>query len=112
VINESTVLVLGAGASSPYGFPLGATLVERIVFETSGNGHTLFRQLRDCGEEPGTILSLGKALHLSGQPSIDAFLERRPDLLRVGKLAIAAALMPYEDHDKLLTNTGSNGFVI
>ena len=37
----------------------------------------------------------------SGQPSVDAFLERRPEFLDVGKLAIAFCLMPFEREEKL-----------
>src|SRR5206468_3427791 len=36
----------------------------------------------------------------SGQPSVDAFLERRPEFLGVGKLAIAFCLMPFEREEK------------
>jgi hypothetical protein len=40
---------------------------------------------------------------------VDAFLEHRPDLVEIGKAAIAAALIPYEHHNHLffdLTRAG------
>jgi hypothetical protein len=37
----------------------------------------------------------------SGQLSVDAFLETRPDLVDMGKRAIACGLIPYEKEDEL-----------
>jgi hypothetical protein len=44
----------------------------------------------------------------SGQPSVDAFLERRPEFLGVGKLAIAYCLIPFEDEAKLYCQPDSS----
>jgi hypothetical protein len=40
---------------------------------------------------------------------VDAFLERRPEFLGVGKLAIAYCLIPLEDEAKLYQPTSSRG---
>lgn len=41
-------------------------------------------------------------LHNSMQPSVDAFLEKRPRLMHIGKAAISCALIPYEQEATLL----------
>jgi hypothetical protein len=58
----------------------------------------LFRQLEIAPEAPGAFALL---LLKSMQPSVDAFLENQPDFLKVGKAAIAAALIPYENQDMI-----------
>jgi hypothetical protein len=96
MITTPTVLVLGAGASHPYGFPTGERLKREICGTFSGpdtpaalllcpqTGHHKFFEFRE-------------AFLRSGQPSIDAFLQYRPNFLEVGKLAIAYCLIPYEN---------------
>ena len=110
MITVPTTLVLGAGASMPYGFPSGARLREKLC-------------------DPGSLLSLhskfpeadvrifcNEFLH-SGMKSIDAFLSRRgsqslypphsvpsrgePTFGDIGKAAIAAILINCERHESL-----------
>lgn len=100
MIRKRTVFVLGAGASAPYGFPLGGALVDEIC-----------RHLRSSTDVASRVHEAGFALHdihrfrddlaESGRASIDAFLEKRPSYLPVGKACIAAALIPYEHEDEL-----------
>ena len=93
-ITRRTVLVLGAGASQPYGFPLGPALRDIICAQT-----TDFRSqitLRSFGFERGEIDAFGTALRHSGFGSIDAFLEAEPRFTSLGKVAIALALLPRE----------------
>ena len=83
--DQKTVLILGAGASAPYGFPTGQALIDWI-----------------CGEFVGVAGGLGvgevevkqfvSRLRRSGANSIDLFLEHNPDLQRTGKIAIAYAI--------------------
>jgi len=54
-------------------------------------------------------LHSGNAFLRSGQPSVDAFLERRPNFLGVGKLAIAYCLIPFEDEAKLYKSEPNRG---
>src|SRR3990172_1198198 len=91
-----TVFVLGAGASAPYGYPVGRVLVEQIVTRGVPEGSVLHT---NAFREFQTILKE------SGADSIDAFLERRTDLLPLGKLAIAHALIGYEQHERLWEDT-------
>lgn len=96
MIRSPTVLVLGAGASKPYGYPLGSELVDRIVSLTGQQGG--FSQLFDNEYD---VASFHERFRRSDPSSIDDFLESNPDLAPLGKLAIASALTiwgPTPDH--------------
>ena len=101
MIKAPTVFVLGAGASAPYGFPLGRTLMSEIVRKLRKAGD--FRdQVQACA--PHTDMArFTSRLSASGRSSIDLFLEKRPDLLEIGKAAIVRALVPYEIDDEFDT---------
>lgn len=99
------VLVLGAGASYPYGFPLGRRLVFDIVQELQSSGSTL-SVLLQLGYQRSDLNQFADALHRSNLPSIDSFLESRSALQELGKLAIAASLIPREDPRKLIRESG------
>lgn len=97
MITKPTVLVLGAGASIPYGYPSGAGLVKDIVLSIS---NTNWREIYDaCGVTDSEMYSLRSELHLSQKPSIDTFLEHRPEFLKAGKVAIALSLLSNENPD-------------
>ena len=105
MITKPTVFVLGAGVSMSYGFPSGSRLVKEICgatgisFEDNQPGlltkgeitkvfHDVFGEIKT--EE------FGKALNLSQRYSIDAFLERRPEFIDIGKWAIALFILRQE----------------
>lgn len=97
MFTEKTVFILGAGASAPYGFPLGEGLVKDIV-DGLKSASGLFECIRDdhrypCDEFAGR---LGVA------NSVDAFLEKdeNEELRELGKLCIAAVLLPKEEQSK------------
>src|SRR5229473_2124193 len=95
-----TVFVLGAGASAPYGFPLGLDLLDLVVTRmTLRDKPNLFTQF--LGQSYDEMLTFGEALARSGRTSVDAFLEHRPEFIELGKLAIAYALMDRELPDML-----------
>lgn len=96
MIKKKTVLVLGAGASMPYGLPSGSQLMQEILGGISSGGNALFRRLRDLGNGPGEIASFHDNLLHSDQPSVDAFLEHWDKFVDMGKQAIAACLIPKE----------------
>jgi len=103
MINRPTVFILGAGASYSFGYPLGKDLVDIIVknFDpnNSENAIELFKGLGFSDED---IISFRDKLRLSAAPSIDSFLEPRGEDDRyLGKLAIAYALIPFENTDTL-----------
>jgi hypothetical protein len=101
MIKRKLVLVLGAGASMPYGFPSGVGLRDELVRELESGGTQMFARLVDSGCKQGQIKEFRLALKTSGKYSVDAFLEHRPEFLDVGKKAIAHALMNRERDERL-----------
>ena len=102
MITNRTVLILGAGASHPYGFPTGKELRNEIILGCAG-GRTppLANSLLECGFIESQIIQFGNVLRLSGQVSVDRFLERRKEYLEIGKAALAISLVTKEDLQRL-----------
>jgi hypothetical protein len=98
MITEPTVLILGAGASSDYGFPLGRGLRNDVC---DGLGPRYDDVLTEAGFDAGAMKEFVNSLRHSGYSSVDWFLEDRPEFIDVGKAAIAAALIPRESPDRL-----------
>jgi hypothetical protein len=97
-------MVLGAGASAPYGFPLGPKLVTDILkFVRSPSEQTKAILAYNDIDRPEAYM-FADLLEGSGMYSIDAFLEDRKEFLRLGKLAIAAILAPLEIPKKIHGN--------
>lgn len=102
MINRRTVLVLGAGASNDYSFPLGYELLKRMCEDlTPGRGGTLRQQLTNLEFSSDQITNFRHALNFSGRVSVDAFLEHRLDFLEIGKAAIACELIKHERENTL-----------
>ena len=105
MIREPTVLILGAGASRTYGFPLGGELVDLILpnlFEEAPNP-ALLQALGRLGIRLGDIEVFREGLQASGLRSIDLFLEDlEPDdvYVQIGKVAIAHTVLCHETRDK------------
>lgn len=89
MITTKTVLVLGAGASQPYGFPVGSVLVSQL--QSVG----VARQLERAGVA-GEFKQFSEVLGAAQPYSIDEFLENRPEFSSVGTMAITACLLPAE----------------
>lgn len=105
MIQDETVFILGAGASIPFGFPSGKTLVDRII-KGSHDDHSDFGQLF-----PRNLrLEFSKALDLSFAPSIDDFLEKQPKFMEVGKAAICSQLIINEQPDFITRKTKGNWY--
>jgi hypothetical protein len=100
VLTNKHVLVLGAGASQPFGFPTGIQL-SKLVAQNFLEGHNAFDRLAELGFPREKIRGFRDAFFRSGKNSIDAFLEHRTDLMELGKLATAAVLIPFEREDAL-----------
>lgn len=101
MITKPTVLVLGAGASFDYGFPLGRRLLFEIcesLAKTSNPQRMMLTALKYPTEEIENFRS--QLLH-SSQMSIDAFLGHRTNLRSIGKAAIACQLIPCENEANL-----------
>ena len=104
MISRKTVLILGAGASEPYGFPLGRQLLNRICAllgpEHHKNAH--HKVLHDLEHAPSEIEEFWNELRHSDWGSVDEFLEKNHrKYIEIGKHAIASALIPFEDHNCL-----------
>lgn len=103
MIQTPTVFILGAGASAPYGYPIGTGLIDSIC-DNIGNGNlsTFVNTLIHSGQSSQKdIIKFKRALELSRKSSIDAFLEHRKEFMKVGKLAIASVLIQAEMQYKL-----------
>ncbi len=98
MITKSTVFVLGAGASREFGYPSGLELCELLAAPDLSGGRTgPLATLVSCRYAEREVRAFAEALRLSGRLSVDAFLEHRPEFLKIGKAAIAAALIPAEN---------------
>jgi len=98
---KPTVFVLGAGSSADYDFPVGQRLCQLVCDELAANydhGVSL-RQHTDYKDKE--ITDFCRQLRMSGQPSVDAFLEYRTEFLDLGKAAMAVILVKYEASDRL-----------
>lgn len=101
MITKKTVLILGAGASNEFGFPLGEDLKSNIIQSLSSPDNKDFQQLEEFGFDRNHIIKFKKSLSRSPGYSIDAFLEYRPDFHDIGKAVIAQSLIKYEDLGKM-----------
>jgi hypothetical protein len=108
VLTKPTVFVLGAGASVPFGFPVGRALSELVVRDLRDGRHG-FKELRELGGfSEVDITTFRNAFFRSGKLSVDAFLEHRDDLMDIGKAATALALIRFENEGKLFSYDDSN----
>jgi len=97
MIKIPTVLVLGAGASMPYGLPSGASLRDAICIGALDEKSALAGFLRaECGIGDNERTAFGRALLGSRLLSIDTFLSRRSEFARIGKQCIAFELCRQE----------------
>lgn len=76
MIDRPTVFVLGAGASAPYGFPLGRPLLEKVARRFTKGSNEFTQALEQVGFEFDWMHRFGKELLTCGRSSIDAFLKR------------------------------------
>lgn len=96
MIEKPTVIILGAGASFPYGYPLGMGLIEYIYNGITGIAKPLKDQLENLNFSEKEIVDFAEELVLSQKMSIDAFLEHRPEYMDMGKISIAYSIIKGE----------------
>lgn len=94
MITTPTVLILGAGASCPYGFPTAKQLRNDICEAFASRDTPASRLLGDNAAPTEKFLEFREAFWKSGTSSVDAFLKGRSEFLDVGKFAIAYCLIP------------------
>ena len=93
--NQKTVFILGAGSSAA--FPLGLELIRNIISDDSIFTSMGLDLLREAGITQVDYRGFISQLRYADPNSIDAFLEENPDLVEIGKFAIAYQLLKRED---------------
>jgi len=99
MIRIPTVLILGAGASMPYGFPSGADLRKAICLPGNDNAWIYHSLNQFVGIDAEKVQSFAIAFSRSNISSIDSFLAKRLEFTEIGKLAIAAYISAFESPD-------------
>lgn len=98
ILKDKTVFILGAGASQPYGLPLGSDLKKQSMVSGSGLPHLLVNVF---GYDSSLIDQFKKTLNYSVYPTIDIFLENKPRFRGIGSACIAHTIMSRENERKL-----------
>jgi len=88
VITTPTVLILGAGASAPRGFPTGGQLLAQARSQELYGLAEMIKPLPAAAAP-----ALYEAIAQTGDRSLDAMLEYRSDLIQAGKTLMARALL-------------------
>lgn len=102
MIDKPTTIVLGAGASMPYGFPSGEGLRKNIC-RSIGLRSFLPRSLHNLyGISPDETVEFIKAFLYSGVSSIDSFLSKNSRYVKIGKLCIAVDLCTKENFQNVV----------
>jgi len=101
LIVAPTVFVLGAGASEPYGLPLGSQLRLDILAKYNSDVGRAVDLLNTAPFVRKDINAFVEALKYSGLSSVDAFLERRPEFMDIGKAMMGIELLHGEVHERL-----------
>lgn len=98
MIKNLTVLILGAGASHDFGFPIGWDLKNEIISDLRSAGGDRLRYLHELKYTNDEIEVFANDLEGSPYRSVDRFLEQHDneDYLNLGKACIAACLMKRE----------------
>ena len=88
-----TVVILGAGASKPYGFPLGYELVTLILRALDNEIDNFYH----WGFDNKLIHDFKDAITRSKPIAIDDLLVQRREFVEIGKLTIASVLTRFEN---------------
>lgn len=111
MIKTPTTLVLGAGASLPYGFPLAEELMLNV---TSLRGDGVETVAYAAGVERRHVEKFCDVLARSDAPSVDDFLEKNMELSKIGRAAMAYELIgcckgadiSFKDYSRSLKDQG------
>ena len=134
MIDKNTVLILGAGASHPFGYPIGSGLKKKILEKANyplnrlndvNNQETVHNEkisligswdliprylLKNCGFNPDQISQFNTQFAGSHKASIDSFLENRAEYLTLGKALIAMSIFEFESYDLLFNDDEQNWY--
>jgi hypothetical protein len=100
MITRDTVFVLGAGASHPYGMPLGSELRDQICAWRSKKDSNFIGMLDSIGFSWEDIRKLAGEFQDSAVDSIDRFLGLREEHLIAGKYLIAHTILECEHRSR------------
>jgi hypothetical protein len=100
--NRKYVFIIGAGASIPYGFPSGQDLYDLVKDKIVGYAKQYARVILESTQlNPIGVLDQAKkfaqALKNTNGVSVDKFININPEFDRIGRLAIAAAILQCEN---------------
>jgi hypothetical protein len=97
----SKVLVLGAGASHAYNYPLGSGLRAKILAISEGAAREI--GILRSGQSATALSEFQRVFRESQMYSIDAFLGRQPHFAEIGKRCIASILLQSESKKTLFS---------
>jgi len=98
-LNRNVVFILGAGASKPYGLPLGTELKDIMKSNLSNN--TCRQAISDYKFNQSLIDEFIYTLPKTRHPTIDIFLEQKRKFRDIGAFLIAYSLLPLENDNNL-----------
>jgi hypothetical protein len=111
MIETPTVLILGAGASRPYGFPTGMELrAEICAAANKGSGFFPDTFYGQSSIDETDVIEFAKAFRDSAIHSIDSFIDKRPNFDFIGRVCISAALARKEHAEDLFDKTYSGNW--
>lgn len=96
MITIPTVFVLGAGASQPYNFPTAWELTRSICDKILEDPQYKEWLEQATGIPLAHYVAMATALRNSQLPSVDLWLENRPEFVESGKICIAREIMDRE----------------
>ncbi len=115
MITNKTVFVLGAGASKPFGFPLGRKLINEIIDDLVPDS-PLWKSLSEYSPQisiapidKDDILEFRNALTQNVNVSIDEILKLNEIFWPIGKMGIASVLLKHENPD-IMESIGENWY--
>ena len=102
MIETPIVLILGAGASKPYGYPIGSDLKKIIINSLTTMADNNSGWVNELGFSTDLVKEFISKFNMSRRPSIDSFLaKQKEDFAEIGKIAIVDAITKSEDCQKL-----------
>lgn len=102
MIEVPTVLILGAGASKPYGFPLGIELKDNIISNLGKMADNNSGWASEPKFDEDLVFLFIDKFAMSTRSSIDSFLAyHEDDFKEIGKIAIVDAISKCENDNKL-----------
>lgn len=107
MITEPIVFIFGAGVSKPYGYPLGIELMQKIISDLENTRNAFFAD--NIMYTPNQLSQFSEQLRCSQMNSIDAFVERRPEFMDIGKIFIAKQLILCEREFNIRNNPPDEG---